>query len=735
MSRTHNTTLGFLLCICLFININQICAQNNPYKINDRLYDYFVEVNKVVRSDVSLSMADTMFNMSAKMHDQKAQCLALVMKNMHYYYAHDFNNMVKSQKILQDFAKKTPYKQYIFDPWNRLINYYINNSRVYDALNEAKKYQVEAVKLNNSYGMSHCYRKLGDIYDILGDDYEAIKLYNKALDIQKELNDYNNISDVYYGLANSYCTISDYIKAKHFYRLAYNTNKKKGTYSTTVGLFRVFVSEGTDMDSIEYYRSLSDKEYKAKTLTPSNIDMYINSYAEYYILKKDYNNAAKYANLSESEITRYYLNEKIYSLKGDYYNAYKNLQLYLSKELEINNRTNQEFLGQVTTQIEQSRLEREKNMLEINNAKMKLQQSMAHERLMLLERNQTTLELNNKQLALDRQKSEIVRSKLETSRALLLINSEKEKIQNQQDRSIFLEKQDRDRKRTLILLSLIFGMIIIFSTIFIYHRQRQNMQLKREKAVALNALNIADKERKKAEQADNLKTLFLQNMSHEIRTPLNAIVGFSDLLNSEAALEVPPDKKKEMSEIIRTNSDLLLTLVNDILDLSKLESGTYKTILAETSAKHICDMVIRSVQSRVPANVELRTDLPCDDIIFNTDAKRIEQLLINLLTNACKYTSKGVITLCCHPKFMDGDSKYMQNQKVIEFSVIDTGSGIPTDMKEKIFNRFEKLDNFKQGTGLGLSICKQIAMLLKGEIYVDTEYKKGARFVFLHPLS
>lgn len=251
--------------------------------------------------------------------------------------------------------------------------------------------------------------------------------------------------------------------------------------------------------------------------------------------------------------------------------------------------------------------------------------------------------------------------------------------------------------------------------------------MQKEKEIAIAARSEAEQARLEAVNANNLKSLFLQNMSHEIRTPLNAIVGFTSVLNDEDMKEVlDPDERKEMVGLIETNSTLLTTLVNDILDLSKLESNTYTLIPSPVIVSELCHNTVKSIESRAAAGVELRVEEPeyAESIVFNTDSARLQQVLTNFLTNACKYTDKGSITLAY---------KVLEAEEGMEFSVTDTGCGIPPEKAEKVFTRFEKLDSFKQGTGIGLNICRRIAGLVDGKVYVDTTYTGGARFVFVHP--
>ena len=228
----------------------------------------------------------------------------------------------------------------------------------------------------------------------------------------------------------------------------------------------------------------------------------------------------------------------------------------------------------------------------------------------------------------------------------------------------------------------------------------------------------------RAEESDKLKSAFLANMSHEIRTPLNAIVGFSSLMQSE---ELSQEERAEYCAIVVNNSEMLLTLLNDILDISSLECGKIKFNYASEDIVQICQHVMMTTAHTRQEGVEGRFECPVGSFMLTTDAHRLSQILINLLTNAGKFTFEGSITLGVEIDEERGE---------VLFSVADTGPGIPLDKQEMVFNRFEKLDgNKKKGTGLGLAICRQIAMIVGGRIWVDPGYTAGARFVFAHPIG
>lgn len=227
-----------------------------------------------------------------------------------------------------------------------------------------------------------------------------------------------------------------------------------------------------------------------------------------------------------------------------------------------------------------------------------------------------------------------------------------------------------------------------------------------------------------AEESSRLKSAFLANMSHEIRTPLNAIVGFSDVLASGGTSE---EEQKSYYEIIQSNSDLLLRLINDILDLSRLEADRVTLSIEACDVVQLCRQVLSSVDvaRRATHNTFLFTS-ELDTLLLQTDVQRLQQVIINLLTNASKFTKDGTITLQ-----LEVDSQ--QNRAL--FSLADTGCGIPKEKQKLVFERFEKLNEYAQGTGLGLAICKLTIDKWGGEIWIDSDYMDGARFVFTHPLT
>ena len=225
--------------------------------------------------------------------------------------------------------------------------------------------------------------------------------------------------------------------------------------------------------------------------------------------------------------------------------------------------------------------------------------------------------------------------------------------------------------------------------------------------------------RDKAEELDRLKSAFLANMSHEIRTPLNAIVGFSSLLAETDSR----NERQEYIKIVQENNELLLQLISDILDLSKIEAGTFNFVYTNVDVNETCAEIIKSMSMKVGKGIELIFEEPFPECYLYTDKNRFTQVISNFINNALKFTQQGSITL---------GYEQVSHQK-IKFYVRDTGMGIPEEKQKSIFERFVKLNTFVQGTGLGLSICKSIVSQMGGEIGVDSTEGVGSCFWFTHP--
>lgn len=287
------------------------------------------------------------------------------------------------------------------------------------------------------------------------------------------------------------------------------------------------------------------------------------------------------------------------------------------------------------------------------------------------------------------------------------------KAKYQVDKAETASNNEYNKIITSILVGTMALVTLFVLLAILLKRQREKVKLSTQK-LATSRIN--------AENAMRAKSVFLSNMSHEIRTPLNALSGFSSLLTEEG---LDDETRRQCNEVIQQNSELLLKLINDVIDLLSLEFGKLQFCIAQHDAVSICRNVIDTVNKVKQTQAELTFTTELEEMPIETDDSRLQQVLINLLINATKFTPQGSIVLKLEKETDD----------TVLFTVTDTGCGIPKDKQANIFQRFEKLNENAQGSGLGLSICQLIIEHIGGQIWIDSEYAEGSRFCFTHPIS
>jgi signal transduction histidine kinase len=265
------------------------------------------------------------------------------------------------------------------------------------------------------------------------------------------------------------------------------------------------------------------------------------------------------------------------------------------------------------------------------------------------------------------------------------------------------------KSQMLVVVIAVILLVFIAALIVIVLLHRMNVQLKASNEELKEAYDRVDK-------LNAMKTSFIQNMSHEIRTPLNSIVGFSQLLGSIKG------EYKQYSDIISENSYNLTKIVNNVLEISDLESCNIET--SAMSVNDCCNEALDEIKVRMPSSINLTYEPQDSKLIIESNKERLEQVIINLLDNAIKFTKKGSVSFL-----------YSTDGKKVFFSVTDTGPSIPKDKVDWVFEKFTKLDEFEQGSGLGLPVCKTIIEKLGGEIHIDTTYQNGCKVDFWLPIN
>lgn len=697
-----------ILLVCMAVFCSSVWGQNNPYKINDRLYAYYKQCNRLIMSPKVLLMADTLFQMAGQEKDIKAQCLAKNLKSEHYYYTNDFDALTREKEVVADFARQTPYKQYIFGTWNRVVSYLLKYRQYQAAIQEIKEYQEEALRLNVPYGIGHSYL-------LMGNTYFQQNMYGLAIEQYKQGINYNTSAEkeeenyiIYNSLCSCYTNLEKYDEAEKCalksLEMAPIPFAKSNPY---IGLLRIFTLTHQMDKASQIVKILVDYRRKG-IMKGANLENYYIVSSQYYLESGDIGQALSYSDSINDDVLKMSRKSIIYAKIGRYKEAYvcQKMEKWIADSL--NQSSHAEQFAFQNARFNNQKLELEKKRLNLQNAEMKLEQLQAKAQMLEMKKEQEHIELEKQTLQLEQQRTATALEREKAQKQQLKLKNKEEELQR-----IQLERSTTRHKWVTVVSLLI---MLVGSSIFYAYTLRQ-----RAKHLHIEK-RAAEKACREAERADRLKSAFLQNMSHEIRTPLNAIVGFNDLLNDDT-LELDKEERQELVAQLHVNSDLLLTLIRDVLDLSKLESGNYSISIGPVRISDVCKSALMVVRQQVLPGVELLLNEPQEEIILHTDEQRLRQILANLLGNACKYTNKGSITL-----------EYKQVENKVLFTVTDTGPGIPQDKAELIFQRFEKLGSFKPGFGLGLSICRSLLQLLGGNIHLDTRYANGARFVFEIPL-
>ena len=633
------------------------------------LYRDLVVLNRY--SSQEALYARQMLEMAEQADSIKGQYEALF--NLCRYYCNTYkidtlSYWVQKLDSITTARKDIPYE--LFLAHNAISRLHLNQGEYELAMNEAVKQQMLVEKSGFQKGLVCSNENWGLIYMVTNRWKEAAQSFESAISILKKLKD-----EQLYQLQMNECLIRVYLLMKEYQKAEEALN-----YHNQM------------LMDVKMSNDVKDKTYPVNESSAIMETYRIRLYSEVNQLKKA-EEAIERLTPYHTCISKDYI-QPIYNLAmANYYYAIKDYQKaleYINKPVE-------------------NPTDREASLYQL---KVAILNAMGRKRE-ALKAYQQFLEFGKSQ-------NEVVCTKqINQLRSIQKLNDDEKAVQK-----LVFQRKELNNKHSQLIIVIIFSAILLTSLVFLLcylvrARKLKNTLLKEQGVLRETNKNLR-KAKERAEMADRMKGNFIANISHEIRTPLNAIVGFAGLLSDSSG-----EDRAEYMQVIKNNSDLLLNLVSDVLNLSSLESDTFTLHYQHADIQECCQHALGTVRQRVNPDVKIVFTHPDVPYMTDTDTLRLQQLLVNLLANAAKFTDQGEIHL---------DYKVDALQGILIFSVTDTGCGIPLDKQEIIFNRFEKVDDFKQGAGLGLSICMAISKRFGGKLYVDSSYTHGARLVFEVPL-
>lgn len=657
--------LCFLFTLCSTTLWGQQKNVAEQYDVDSTLYKYYLQCKAEVGSPVVMQKADTLFQMAGKLKDTRMQAVALCTKlDYHYFQGVNRDSISYYVDVVKNFAKETNQPKYYYFAWSkRFINYYIKKRQLNMALYEANKMMKDAEQEEYPAGIANGYNILSSIYQTKGLYKLAAEAREKEIEIILKYNiDTYNLCSTYSMLGYLYAVLEETDKAEKYLKLA-----EEHLYSHVQ----------------EFHLHLR--------------------YAEYYLSLKDYPKAKESLDKVKHLIDT---QKEVERVAIDYY-------LKLKKYYTL------------TRQFDKALYVREYITKHYPNIDIRLEQ-MAEDAFLFSQLGHSSKAIEYYQTyiqymdSLYKVNEDIAAGEFAAMLGVERLNTEKIELQQE------MQQRDLHNKQRIIfflILLLILGTIIFYREHLLNGKLRLSQKQLSEKNNQL-LLSQAElfKAKEKAEKASLMKSQFIQNMSHEIRTPLNSIVGFSQILSCMSQAD---EEAKEYAEIIEQGSNNLLQLVQDVLDISSLDSETDIPATVETEATSLCQDCIKQTESLKP-NVSLNLQTEQNEFYFLTSPQHLSQILSHLLRNAMKFTIEGHITLAWHTD--------KENNNIV-FSVTDTGIGIPKDKQDFIFERFAKVDTFAQGTGLGLPISRLCAEKMGGKLVLDPDYTNGSRFVLTLPLA
>lgn len=711
-SILHISHIALVAVVAMLIMALPAKADNS----DDNILSLIKLVQQKSAQPEAIALSDSLYKLAKKTGNRNAELLALYAPMKYHYYNHASIEVLDAdlQKLLAASLKYN-ITEYLYGGVSYKATYLTNSGKYAEAISYQQQMLKFAKAHNHHFGMVLGHVSLGNIYRMRMQMVQAINEYQQAISGYKEYKSSYDLGQCYIRIAECYLISGQFANVIKTVDegISETNNKKIRNALIAHKAFSLFMQE----HDAEFQDNYS--QYKQNGSAYPNLPAIIDQCLQVMKLITDGNITEAKEELSKKNDIGFWLYVKI---------AFCKRQHLYQEALKYMQSLNQSLYGNSTktyaTQLA-------KMSAEINEHIQTIEKQRAENELSRLALTRTNLEIKKKNLQLQNLKKRERASWLDAENSRLAYDNQTiiskrltDSIAHQRLRREAYKKEMR--MRSISLAAAVCVVLIIIG--LEYHHFRKSIalakNLKKSNAKLVNnmaELKVANDE---AQESDRLKTVFVQNISHELRTPLNAIVGFSQVL-TEMDNQINEKEKADIIRQVTDNSQLLTTLINDILDLARVESGKLDINIAAVKVNDLCRSVINSSRSRLSQGVDLifQSDFSDDFAIFS-DAQRITQVLANMITNAEKNTSHGSITLSCQTADTPG---------MILFTVTDTGIGIPKERRDEIFQRFGKLDTFKQGLGLGLALSDAIIKTLGGKIGIDTEYTDGARFFFTLP--
>lgn len=703
----NSAKLVMAIAIALLLVSQRLEAQNNKANIDDEVFAIYQQADKNRLTETGLQISEKAYDLALKKGDKKAQCMVLCPQIFYYYHKREDAKLKAVVDRIMEVSKRNKQSKYYNFAWSKWIEYNINERNLLVALQEALKMNKQMLEESSAdpYDIATSYRTLANVYWGRYEYDLAAKYYMQALDYCKKNIPNQDVSVIYMMLWR-------YYTAKHNQKRALellnegidrcnNRRVLAGLYSCKAYTYYELNDKQSFMSAYSMIKELEERYGEIATSYRSSAEVMKHILEGHMAKAKEVADGVK---IEEDRLDCQIIVARAENNSKDIYGLTEKLiDLYTEDFSKVHSKD----VVEINRSLGEIRFKADNMQLQLQLEKSLRAKDLLEKEKILARENMKDLKLANYNLKLNETKTIDSLNKSKLAFQTQTLAAQKAKVKQ--------EEEAHKLHITIFVLLLTFLLTILFNE---WLNKKKSQMLIAQLSQSNYELELA---KEKAEESSRMKTMFVQNVSHEIRTPLNAIVGFADLLVNPD-MELGSEEKAQFASIIHHNSDLLTGLVNDVLVLSELQSGKAKANIAPCQCNALCRSCIDTVVHRKPDGVSLdfTTDV-ADDFTLTTDARRLNQVIINFLTNAEKYTTEGSIVLDCSTKKMPGYAM---------FSVTDTGCGIPAEKQDQIFGRFEKLDDFHQGMGLGLNICTLIAQLLDAKIGIDKEYTNGSRFYF-----